>query len=492
MLERLSLNAKLTAVLAAFVIIGVVNSVIIYVVVNQQKQSARAINLAGRQRMLTQKMTKEAFIIKHIADMHPDKADVQARETEGLKKTIALFDTTLKGLLHGDAAQGLTPVKDKSTRDKLLVVQKMWKEFHGHLQAFIASGPTTEEGITALRYVKKNNIPLLKTMNEAVMLYEKTSSPDKVLVIQGVLLCILLVIAVISWLFTRTRIVRPLREAALTLDDSSFNMTGLAASVSTAAMNIADDASSLAAAAEESSASLEEITSMTRQNAEHTGKANEEMRSTKEIAEQATSYMQNMNKAMDEILAASEETQKIVSTIDGIAFQTNLLSLNASVEAARAGEAGAGFAVVADEVRNLAMRSAESARSTADLIENIVQRIESGSSLVKDATAAFQKVAGGADNVAVLLDEISKANDEQVIGISQITEGIHETDRMSQQNAAISEEAASAAADMKNEAGNLRSVVGRLTRLVDGNGAELGSGPSSGGAAPATDAKLLT
>ncbi len=461
MLDKYSLNCKMSAVLAAFLVIGVVNAVVIYGVVTKQKAASRAINLAGRQRMLTQKMSKEAFT---LASMKTGGREVRA----ALEKTAHLFEKTLNGLLHGDASQGLTAVDNDATRAKLEEVMGLWKPFHQAVDTLLEKGPASEEGRRALDYIGAHNIKLLKTMNEAVGLYERTSNPDAVLTIQGALFACLLVLTIIAYFFTRANIILPLREAAATLDESSLSMTGLSSSVSSGAMSIADDASALAAAAEESSASLEEIASMSRQNAENTGKANEEMQTTKEVSKKATNYMREMNQAMDEILAAGEETQKIVSTIDGIAFQTNLLSLNASVEAARAGEAGAGFAVVADEVRNLAMRSAESARSTAELIENIVQRIQDGSGLVKEATGAFEQVAAGADKVAVLIDEISKANDEQVIGIKQITEAINETDRMSQQNAAISEEAASAAADMNNEAAKLHDIVTHLTCLIDG------------------------
>ena len=206
---------------------------------------------------------------------------------------------------------------------------------------------------------------------------------------------------------------------------------------------------------------------MTRQNAENTGLANSEMQHTKEIAERANTFMQEMTQAMTEILAASRETQKIVKTIDEIAFQTNLLSLNAAVEAARAGEAGAGFAVVADEVRNLALRSADSAKNTAELIENIVTSIENGSSLVERVTATFQEVAAGAGKVAVLISEITKANNEQSLGVTQISTGIHEIDRVTQESAAVSEEAASSAADMHHEARQLNAIVDQLYLVVE-------------------------
>jgi len=192
------------------------------------------------------------------------------------------------------------------------------------------------------------------------------------------------------------------------------------------------------------------------------------MKATQEVAEKAKVFMKNMNKAMDDIRVASRETQEIVKTIDEIAFQTNLLSLNAAVEAARAGEAGAGFAVVADEVRNLAIRSANSAGETSKLIENIVQRIKGGSDMVHQASEAFKEVADGAAKVAVLLDEIAHANGEQSLGVDQITVGINEMDSSTQKNAATSEEASATAAEMQSEALKLKRLVNELMRIVNG------------------------
>lgn len=151
--------------------------------------------------------------------------------------------------------------------------------------------------------------------------------------------------------------------------------------------------------------------------------------------------------------ASIEETQKIVKTIDEIAFQTNLLALNAAVEAARAGEAGAGFAVVADEVRNLAMRAADAAKNTADLIEGTVRKIADGAGLVETTNEGFSKVTESSGKVGDLLVEIAAASQEQSQGIEQINNAVTEMDKVAQQNAASSEELSAIMNMFKAEAG---------------------------------------
>ena len=178
-----------------------------------------------------------------------------------------------------------------------------------------------------------------------------------------------------------------------------------------------------------------------------------------------------MNTAMAEISSASKEIGNIIKTIDDIAFQTNLLALNAAVEAARAGEAGAGFAVVADEVRNLAMRSAEAARNTSGLIEDVVHKISDGTQLVDRSTQAFQTVTEASTAVAGLIDDITVANQEQSLGVEQVSLGIHNLDEATQQNAATAEETSSAAKELYSDATQLMTVVERLSMVVEGGSA---------------------
>src|SRR3972149_11481326 len=183
---------------------------------------------------------------------------------------------------------------------------------------------------------------------------------------------------------------------------------------------------------------------MTKQNPDNAGQAKLKMGETREIVSKVNKHMRDMAEAIAEISKSSEETSKIIKTIDEIAFQTTLLALNAAVEAARAGEAGAGFAVVADEVRNLAMRAADAAKNTAGLIEGTVKKVKDGSGLVTRTNEAFVKVADTASKVAGLVAEIAAASKEQSQGIEQVNQAVSEMAKVVQQNAANAEENARA------------------------------------------------
>jgi len=209
---------------------------------------------------------------------------------------------------------------------------------------------------------------------------------------------------------------------------------------------LSEAASQQAASLEETSSSLEEMASMTRKNAENTGQASQLITHSSEVVGRANSSMAELTRSMQEIAGASEQTQKIVKSIDEIAFQTNLLALNAAVEAARAGESGAGFAVVAEEVRNLALRAAEAAKSTAGLMGEIVQKVKRGEGLVGVTAKEFGEVAGSSEKVRQLMGEITAASQEQSQGIDQINKAVAEMNKVTQQNAGSAQELASAMA----------------------------------------------
>jgi methyl-accepting chemotaxis protein len=214
---------------------------------------------------------------------------------------------------------------------------------------------------------------------------------------------------------------------------------------------VADSAAKEAAAIEETSASLDEIASMTRQNAANTEAANQLMIAARAAINKANESMSGLTKSMSEIARASEQTQKIVKSIDEIAFQTNLLALNASVEAARAGEAGAGFAVVADEVRNLAMRATESAKGSSTLISDIVSKVKHGEELVATTSTVFGEVTAGSNKVVDLMGEIAEASKEQSQGIDQVNRAIAEMNVTTQQTAGNAESLSSIMSMFKTE-----------------------------------------
>ncbi len=250
-----------------------------------------------------------------------------------------------------------------------------------------------------------------------------------------------------------------LNEAARQVDQSSGQL-------STAANSLADGATENAASLEETSAALEELSSMTRRNADNASEANSLMTQATAAVDRADSSMSGVIEAMGEISTSGNEISKIIKTIDEIAFQTNLLALNAAVEAARAGEAGSGFAVVADEVRNLAIRSAEAAKSTADLIAATIGNINSGSAMVQTTAEAFQTVSRHSGQVAELLAEVAEASKEQAQGIDQITTAMNRMDKVTQTTAASAEESASAAGQLSDQAGQLLRAVTDLRALV--------------------------
>lgn len=264
----------------------------------------------------------------------------------------------------------------------------------------------------------------------------------------------------------KRNITRPLARIVEGLREGAEQVSSASDQVSSASQSLAEGASEQAASIEETSSSLEELSTMTKQNAQNASEADTLMKEANKGALEAARSMEHVIKSMEEIKKSSEETSKIIKTIDEIAFQTNLLALNAAVEAARAGEAGAGFAVVADEVRNLAMRAAEAAKDTAQLLEGSVKQIHRGVDLVNKANDTFLKAAETSDRTGRLVSEIAAASHEQAEGISEINNAITQMERVVQQAAASAEESASAAEQLSAQAQYMKGVVDQLIILA--------------------------
>ncbi|MCS2160898.1 methyl-accepting chemotaxis protein [Scandinavium sp. H11S7] len=214
-----------------------------------------------------------------------------------------------------------------------------------------------------------------------------------------------------------------------------------------------------AASLEETAASMEELTATVKQNAENARQASHLALSASETAQKGGKVVDNVVQTMRDITSSSQKIADIISVIDGIAFQTNILALNAAVEAARAGEQGRGFAVVAGEVRNLAQRSAQAAREIKSLIEDSVSRVDIGSTLVESAGETMDEIVNAVTRVTDIMGEIASASDEQSRGIDQVGLAVAEMDRVTQQNASLVEESASAAAALEEQASRLTQAV---------------------------------
>ena len=250
--------------------------------------------------------------------------------------------------------------------------------------------------------------------------------------------------------------------AALVLKVRSGTDTITTASSEIAAGNLdlsartEEQASSL----EETAASMEELTSTVQQNGDSVRQANQLANAASEVATKGGAAVADVVGTMESINASAKRIVDIIGVIDGIAFQTNILALNAAVEAARAGEQGRGFAVVASEVRNLAQRSAAAAKEIKELIGDSVGKVEAGSRMVNAAGATMSEVVASVKRVTDIMGEIALAGQEQSAGIAQVNQAIAQMDQVTQQNAALVEEAAAAADSMQEQAKQLSSVVG--------------------------------
>ena len=244
--------------------------------------------------------------------------------------------------------------------------------------------------------------------------------------------------------------------------DSVSQVSSGSSQVSDASQSLSQGATETAASLQQITSSMTEIGSQTKTNAENAGQAKNLAKGTMDSAEAGSKQMSTMVSSMNGIQSSSKNIAKIIKTIDDIAFQTNLLALNAAVEAARAGKHGKGFAVVADEVRNLAGRSAKAAKETADMIEDSIQKVNTGSEQANQAEASFEEIVKSVTKVNDIVGEIAAASNEQAQGISQINTGLQQIDQVTQQNTANAEETAAAAEELSSQATQLGQIVSKF------------------------------
>ncbi|HHY12152.1 MAG TPA: hypothetical protein GX529_05930 [Firmicutes bacterium] len=295
---------------------------------------------------------------------------------------------------------------------------------------------------------------MIRPINEALSVLERMAEKDLTAQMLG------------DYKGDHARLKDSLNAALISLNDVLSQVVDGADQVGTASNQVAASAAAVsentveeASALEEISASLEEISGMTRNNADNANEAQLLAKVQEDSIGKGQEAMRRMNKAIGDIKSSSDETAKIVQTIDEIAFQTNLLALNAAVEAARAGDAGRGFAVVAEEVRNLALRSAEAAKNTAEMIEESIHNSEQGVVIADEVTNSLRETIENMAKVSNLISEIAAASQEQAKGIEQVAAATAQMDKSVQQNAANAEESASAAEELSAQARYLTEMI---------------------------------
>ena len=280
-----------------------------------------------------------------------------------------------------------------------------------------------------------------------------------------VLIISCIAVAIVSFIVTFS-VINPIKGIIHGLSDLIVKLVKASDEIYLSNQDLTNGVISQAEFFDETSIKTKEMATRTLENAKYVKENNELMAEASVVLKESSAAMETLNDSVQKISNSSEETRKVIKTIDEISFQTNLLALNAAVEAARAGEAGTGFAVVADEVRNLAMRAAEAARNTEELISSSVNEIHQGSNLLSVSNTSFVMVSKKIKNVADLLDKIAESSQQQASDIQLFEDNVEKVNLVTQSNAASAEQSESASYEMKQQVNSLKEYVDNLIRLV--------------------------
>jgi len=282
------------------------------------------------------------------------------------------------------------------------------------------------------------------------------------------MIAITILLGIVVSLILSRLIIKPISEVVDGLTGSVEEVELGASQVAELSNQLSDRSDEQASGINDKANDLKSISDISNQNAHHASKADHLVAETNVVVTEANTSIEELNAFMKDIYEASEKTSQIIKTIDEIAFQTNLLALNAAVEAARAGEAGAGFAVVAEEVRNLALRSAEAAGTTEDLIQSITDKIHGGTSLGEKTTRAFEEVTNRVSGVGELISSISGLSKDQAAAIEKLSASMSQMKEAVQQNVENARDSATASIQMTDQVEMMKSYVDQLVHVIEG------------------------
>jgi methyl-accepting chemotaxis protein-1 (serine sensor receptor) len=509
MFSNMKIRTCIIAVLALYMVAMLVSNSVAWLGLQSSNKKLDNVNdLYSDQVVMVYDMTSELLrsrqvLVNSFLQLQGGAPDDAVRNVERVNEFMAQSNKSYQNFLKAPRLEG--------TQDMAAAISTAYKQYSGlvdsqldairrkSVESFLK---TSEQSRVANDALKKSTDAFLGYIDKATDKMVAAGHADFELAqrVTIIMVAIALVLTIGCWLFISRMLLRPLRDAndhfdkiaagdlAHRVEVRSQNEIGLLYSglrrmqesltrtVSTVRRGVEEinvgsreisagntDLSSRteqqAASLEETAASMEELASTVKQNADNARQANQLAASASDVAERGGSAVAEVVNTMQGISASSRKISEIVSVIDGIAFQTNILALNAAVEAARAGEQGKGFAVVAGEVRSLAQRSAQAAKEIKGLIEDSVTKVGAGSQQVERAGATMQEIVASVKRVTDIMGEISAASDEQSSGIDQVNRAVSQMDEVTQQNAALVEQAAAAAGSLEEQAQRLAEAV---------------------------------
>lgn len=434
----------------------------------QQKFDGLSINLAGRQRMLSQKMSKELLLY-----LRETKTDEAAIKLAALQNTIQVFDITLKALRNSGNApttlnlkgeQAFLPASTGEAKKQLDKVRGVWINFKSNIEK---AYETNDEA--AIVYVSTENTQLLAEMNKAVGLLQKQTESKIASLLQNQGFGILVgVFFLLGGLLYIRKVISLLDILVENISTSSIEISSSAEQSSLMSSDLSNKNQQLTHNVEEGNESLKVLLAESQEISHESTVVNQQITEADNIATNGMQVINKMSDVMKELNTSVDQTADIIRAIDEIAFQTNLLALNAAVEAARAGEAGAGFAVVAEEVRNLALRSSEAARKSSELIDGIKINTESSLEVETQVRGYFQEISEKVSTARNTLNTVNSTLKEQNSKIDSINGVFLNVTDMTSHNASLSEESSATAAQLKAEAHNLMELSGTVNNILIG------------------------
>jgi len=416
-------------------------------------------------------------LIKHLLQIRRYEKNFIIRKDKKYIDTVQQYTQEMISV----AAKSKNKRHEQTLKKDIDVLIQSVKDYQEKFQLFVNSYQTEKNYLQPIE-LSKQTATIIQDMVNAARTIEKIAENNRQVIKQQMQvrnhqsIIIVVVTAIVAFILgiifslTISRMITlPLKKVIQGLTSSSKQISDISIFISGSSASLAEGTTQQAAALEETSANLEEISCMTKNNAENATFGNEAMKKSLEAISEANNDMNSVNDLMAKITESSQQTHQIIKTIDEIAFQTNLLALNAAVEAARAGEAGSGFAVVANEVRTLAMRSAEAAQNTATMIDTSVSQVTQCSQLVSQTRDSFNRVSESAKIISENVSQIMSASIEQSEGITQVNIAVTELDKVTQINATKSEEEASAAEKMGRMVDDLNEYVDDLLSIIEGS-----------------------